>query len=54
MLSVNAVDAWEAVLTRDRRRVAIPWHRVVRGSGDLAGYRWCLDWTQRLLALERT
>jgi AraC family transcriptional regulator of adaptative response/methylated-DNA-[protein]-cysteine methyltransferase len=34
--------------------VAIPCHRVVRGSGHMAGYRWGLDRKQRLLALERT
>jgi AraC family transcriptional regulator of adaptative response/methylated-DNA-[protein]-cysteine methyltransferase len=34
--------------------VAIPCHRVVRGNGHLAGYRWGLERKQRLLALERT
>jgi AraC family transcriptional regulator of adaptative response/methylated-DNA-[protein]-cysteine methyltransferase len=34
--------------------VAIPCHRVVRGNGPLAGYRWGLERKQRLLALERT
>ena len=33
--------------------VAIPCHRVVRGNGQLAGYRWGLERKQRLLALER-
>lgn len=31
--------------------VAIPCHRVVRGNGHLAGYRWGLERKQRLLAL---
>ena len=34
--------------------VAIPCHRVVRGNGHLAGYRWGLERKQRLLALEKT
>jgi AraC family transcriptional regulator, regulatory protein of adaptative response / methylated-DNA-[protein]-cysteine methyltransferase len=34
--------------------VAIPCHRVVRGNGQLAGYRWGLERKLRLLALERT
>ncbi|MBC7837747.1 MAG: methylated-DNA--[protein]-cysteine S-methyltransferase, partial [Nitrospiraceae bacterium] len=34
--------------------VAIPCHRVVRGNGHLAGYRWGFERKQRLLTLERT
>lgn len=34
--------------------IAIPCHRVVRGDGHLAGYRWGLQRKKRLLALERT
>jgi AraC family transcriptional regulator of adaptative response/methylated-DNA-[protein]-cysteine methyltransferase len=33
--------------------VVIPCHRVIRGNGHLAGYRWGLDRKRRLLALER-
>ena len=34
--------------------VAIPCHRVLRGNGSLAGYRWGLQRKKQLLALERT
>lgn len=34
--------------------IAIPCHRVLRGDGQLAGYRWGLQRKKRLLALERT
>ena len=34
--------------------VAIPCHRVVRGDGQLAGYRWGLHRKKQLLDLERT
>jgi AraC family transcriptional regulator of adaptative response/methylated-DNA-[protein]-cysteine methyltransferase len=32
--------------------IAIPCHRAIRQDGTLAGYRWGLDWKQRLLSLE--
>ena len=33
--------------------VVVPCHRVVRGSGDLAGYRWGIERKRALLARER-
>ncbi|WP_306459883.1 methylated-DNA--[protein]-cysteine S-methyltransferase [Alcaligenes faecalis] len=33
--------------------IAIPCHRVVRQSGDLAGYRWGLERKKTLLERER-
>lgn len=34
--------------------IAVPCHRVVRGSGDLAGYRWGIERKAALLAREKT
>jgi AraC family transcriptional regulator of adaptative response/methylated-DNA-[protein]-cysteine methyltransferase len=34
--------------------IVVPCHRVIRGDGSLAGYRWGLSRKERLLALERS
>ena len=37
----------------NRLAVVVPCHRVVRGDGDLAGYKWGVERKRRLLAKER-
>jgi AraC family transcriptional regulator, regulatory protein of adaptative response / methylated-DNA-[protein]-cysteine methyltransferase len=50
----TAARAVARACARNPVAVAIPCHRIVRGNGQLAGYRWGLGRKQRLLALERT
>ena len=33
----------------NRLAVLVPCHRVIRGSGDLAGYKWGIELKQKLL-----
>lgn len=51
--SPNAAQAVGAACAANRLAVAIPCHRVARGDGDLAGYRWGLERKRALLARER-
>ncbi len=48
----TAVRAVASACARNGLAIAIPCHRIVRQNGSLAGYRWGLEWKQRLLALE--
>ena len=36
----------------NRLAVLVPCHRVIRGSGDLAGYKWGIERKQKLLKQE--
>ena len=36
----------------NRLAVLVPCHRVIRGSGDLAGYKWDIELKQKLLKKE--
>lgn len=48
----TAVRAVASACARNHLAIAIPCHRIVRQDGSLAGYRWGIEWKQRLLALE--
>ena len=48
----SAVRAVAGACARNPLAIAIPCHRAVRQDGSLAGFRWGLEWKQRLLALE--
>jgi len=49
----NAVRAVAHACARNPVSVVVPCHRVIRGDGNLAGYRWGLSRKQRLLDQER-
>jgi len=49
----SAVRAVAHACARNPVSVVVPCHRVIRGDGDLAGYRWGLSRKQRLLDEER-
>ncbi|WP_242112504.1 bifunctional transcriptional activator/DNA repair enzyme AdaA [Luteimonas aquatica] len=50
----RASRAVAAACAHNRIAVIVPCHRVVRGDGSLAGYRWGLPLKERLLQRERT
>jgi AraC family transcriptional regulator, regulatory protein of adaptative response / methylated-DNA-[protein]-cysteine methyltransferase len=49
----NAVRAVARACASNPVAVAVPCHRVVRGDGELAGYRWGVERKKKLLAQER-
>ncbi len=51
--SPKAVRAVASACASNRVAIAIPCHRVIRGNGELAGYRWGLERKRALLDLER-
>ena len=51
--SPKAVRAVAHACATNKVALAIPCHRVIRGTGELGGYRWGLDRKRALLDLER-
>ncbi len=49
----RSVRAVAGAIAHNRLAVVVPCHRVIRGDGSLAGYRWGLPMKERLLAVER-
>ncbi len=49
----KAVRAVASACARNGIAVVVPCHRVLRGNGELAGYRWGLERKKKLLALEK-
>lgn len=49
----KAVRAVANACGRNQVAIAVPCHRVIRGTGELGGYRWGLPMKRRLLERER-
>src|SRR5581483_4408244 len=49
----SAVRAVARACASNTVAIAIPCHRVIRGNGELGGYRWGLDRKRALIDLER-
>jgi AraC family transcriptional regulator of adaptative response/methylated-DNA-[protein]-cysteine methyltransferase len=49
----SSVRAVAGAIAKNRLAFVVPCHRVIRGDGSLAGYRWGLPLKERLLAAER-
>jgi len=50
----KAVRAVASACARNPVSIVVPCHRVIRGDGNLAGYRWGLSRKEQLLSAERT
>ena len=48
----RAVRAVASACARNNVGLLIPCHRVIRGDGGLAGYRWGIDHKRNLLEIE--
>jgi len=48
----KAARAVASACASNRLAILVPCHRVIRGSGDLAGYKWGIERKQKLLEQE--